>query len=137
MDKRIERNKREQITVIYLKRRKTKQQFNHKKNMSTKNKIALVTGGSRGLGRNMAIALARRGIDVVLTYNTNKAEADRVVAEIQLLGQKAFPFQLDTSNIKLFDAFIKQIAQHLKEKTGSTNFDFLINNAVTGLYMPF
>lgn len=104
--------------------------------MNTKNKIALVTGGSRGLGKNMAIALAKRGIDVVLTYNTNKEAADQVVAEIQSLGQNAFAFQLDTANTKLFDPFIAQATALLKEKTGSPNFDFLINNAGTALYMP-
>ncbi len=104
--------------------------------MNTKNKIAIVTGGSRGLGRNSAIAIAKKGIDVVFTYHTNKEAADKVVAEIQALGQNAYPFQLDTSNIKLFDAFIKQVTGHLKEKTGSPNFDFLINNAGTALYMP-
>ncbi|HKC67260.1 MAG TPA: SDR family oxidoreductase [Bacteroidia bacterium] len=104
--------------------------------MNTKNKIALVTGGSRGLGRNMSVALAKKGIDVVLTYNTNKEAADKVVAEIQSLGQNAYAFQLDTSNIKMFDGFVKQVTTHLKEKTGSTNFDFLINNAGTALYMP-
>ena len=102
--------------------------------MSTKNKIALVTGGSRGLGKNMALALAKKGIDVVLTYNSNKEAADKAVAEIQLLGQKAFAFQLDTSNIKLFDNFIKQVTDHLQAQTGSPNFDFLINNAGTALY---
>jgi NAD(P)-dependent dehydrogenase (short-subunit alcohol dehydrogenase family) len=102
--------------------------------MSTKNKIALVTGGSRGLGKNMALALAKKGIDVVLTYNTKKEAADKVVAEIQSLGQKAFAFQLDTSNIKLFDNFIKQLTEHLQAQTGSPNFDFLINNAGTALY---
>ena len=98
------------------------------------NKIALVTGGSRGLGKNMSVALAKKGIDVVLTYNSNKAAADDVVAEIQSLGQKAFALQLDTSNIKLFDDFIKQVTDQLKENTGSTNFDFLVNNAGTALY---
>jgi NAD(P)-dependent dehydrogenase (short-subunit alcohol dehydrogenase family) len=102
--------------------------------MSTKNKIALVTGGSRGLGKNMALALAKKGIDVVLTYNTKKEAADKVVAEIQSLGQKAFSFQLDTGNIKLFDNFIKQLTEHLQAQTGSPNFDFLINNAGTALY---
>lgn len=102
--------------------------------MSTKNKIALVTGGSRGLGKNMALALAKKGIDVVLTYNTNKEAADKVVAEIQSLGQKAFAFQLDTSNIKLFDHFIQQVTAQLQAQTGSPNFDFLINNAGTALY---
>jgi NAD(P)-dependent dehydrogenase (short-subunit alcohol dehydrogenase family) len=102
--------------------------------MSTKNKIALVTGGSRGLGKNMSLALAKKGIDVVLTYNSNQEAADKVVAEIQSLGQKAYAFQLDTSKIKLFDNFIKQVTDHLKEQTGNPNFDFLINNAGTALY---
>lgn len=104
--------------------------------METKNKTALVTGGSRGLGKNMALALAKKGIDVILTYNTNKDAADQVVSEIQALGRNACAFQLDTSNIKQFDSFMKQIGEHLKEKTGSSNFDFLINNAGTALYMP-
>lgn len=105
--------------------------------MSTENKIALVTGGSRGLGRNMAVALAKKGIDVVLTYNSNKEEAEKVVAEIQALGQKAAAFQLDAGNIKSFDEFLKQVTTHLQEETGKPNFDFLINNAGTALYSPF
>lgn len=105
--------------------------------METKSKIALVTGGSRGLGRNMAISIAKKGIDVVLTYNSNKQKADEVVSEIQSLGQKAFAVQLDTGNVKLFDEFFKQVTTHLKEQTGNTNFDFLINNAGTALYAPF
>lgn len=103
----------------------------------SQSKIALVTGGSRGLGRNMAIALAKKGIDVVLTYNSNKEEADKVVAEILSLGQKAFALQLDAGNMKSFDRFLEQVTSHLNEKTGSTNFDFLINNAGTALYSSF
>jgi len=105
--------------------------------MSTKSKIALVTGGSRGLGKNMAIGLAKKGIDVVITYNSNKQEADKVVAEIQSMGQRAATFQLDTGNVKQFDGFFKQVTEYLKRETGSTNFDFLINNAGTALYAPF
>jgi NAD(P)-dependent dehydrogenase (short-subunit alcohol dehydrogenase family) len=105
--------------------------------MSAKNKIALVTGGSRGLGRNMAISLAKKGIDVVLTYNSNKEEADKVVAEINSLGQKAIAFQLDASNVKAFDSFLGQVTTHLQEETGSPKFDFLINNAGTALYAAF
>jgi NAD(P)-dependent dehydrogenase (short-subunit alcohol dehydrogenase family) len=104
--------------------------------MSTKNKMALVTGGSRGLGRNMAIALAKKGIDVVLTYHSNKEAADNVVSEIQSIGRKAFALPLDTSDIKMFDPFIKSLTAFLQEKTGSPNFDFLINNAGTALYGP-
>lgn len=103
----------------------------------SQSKIALVTGGSRGLGRNMAIALAKKGIDVVLTYHSNKDEADKVVSEIQSLGQKAFALQLDAGNIKSFDGFLEQVTSHLKENTGNTNFDFLINNAGTALYSSF
>lgn len=101
------------------------------------NKIALVTGGSRGLGKNMAIHIAKKGIDVVLTYNSNKEEADNVVKEIQALGQKAAAFQLNAGDVSSFDKFISEVTSHLKENTGSPNFDFLINNAGTALYAPF
>lgn len=104
--------------------------------MNTGNKIALVTGGSRGLGKNMVMALAQKGIDVVLTYNTNKDAADNVVAEVESLGRKAFAFQLDTSNIQQFDDFMKEVTVLLQEKIGSPYFDFLINNAGTALYAP-
>lgn len=101
------------------------------------NKIALVTGGSRGLGKNMALSLAGKGVDVVLTYNSNKTEAEKVAAEIQSLGQKAYVFQLDAGEIKSFDDFYGEVTEHLKEETGSANFDFLINNAGAALYAPF
>ncbi|MDR6197643.1 SDR family oxidoreductase [Siphonobacter sp. SORGH_AS_0500] len=105
--------------------------------MESVNKIALVTGGSRGLGRNMAIRLAEKGIDVVLTYNSNEAAANEVVAEVQSLGQKAIAFQLDTSNTQLFSNFYEQVSAYLQETYGKPNFDFLINNAGTALYAPF
>lgn len=105
--------------------------------MSTRNKIALVTGGSRGLGRNMALSLAKKGIDVVITYNNNKQEAEKVIAEIQSHGQRATAFQLNTGDVKSFDNFFKQLSGYLKEETGSTNFDFLINNAGTALHANF
>lgn len=105
--------------------------------MKTENKIALVTGGSRGLGKNMAIALAKKGIDIVLTYNSNKDEADKVVAAIETIGQKAIALQLDAGNIKSFDEFLTNASTQLEKLTGSKNFDFLINNAGTGLYAQF
>lgn len=105
--------------------------------MATRNKIALVTGGSRGLGRDMVINLAKKGIDVVFTYNSNKVAADEVVAKVQSLGQKAVAFQLNTSDVSTFDNFFTDVTSHLQENTGSTNFDFLINNAGTALYTPF
>lgn len=105
--------------------------------METGTKIALITGGSRGLGRDMALALAKRGNDIVFTYNSNKDAANEVVAQIESLGQKALAVQLNTANVKEFDGFIKEVTSHLEEKTGSPNFDFLINNAGTALYQPF
>jgi NAD(P)-dependent dehydrogenase (short-subunit alcohol dehydrogenase family) len=84
----------------------------------------------------MAISLAKKGIDVIITYNSNKEAADGVIGEIQSLGQKAIAFQLDTGNTKLFDNFFKQVTGYLQANTGSTQFDFLINNAGTALYMP-
>jgi NAD(P)-dependent dehydrogenase (short-subunit alcohol dehydrogenase family) len=104
--------------------------------MKTKNKIAVVTGGSRGLGKSMAMSLAKKGIDVVLTYKNNKEAADQVVAEVKSLGQNATAFQLDTSNVKGFDHFFKHVAEHLEEQNGTSNFDFLINNAGTSLNSP-
>lgn len=102
--------------------------------METRRKIALITGGSRGLGKNSAIKIAQKGLDVILTYRTNKEEADRVVEEIQSLGQKAIAYQLDTKEVKSFDAFVKAVGDHLEENTGSRNIDYLINNAGTALY---
>jgi NAD(P)-dependent dehydrogenase (short-subunit alcohol dehydrogenase family) len=102
--------------------------------MSAKNKIAIVTGGSRGLGRDMVINLARNGNNVIFTYHSNKDEADKVVAEVLSIGQKAIAYQLDVSNIKTFDSFVNEVSKHLQEHEGSSNFDFLINNAGTGLY---
>src|SRR6187402_2145313 len=102
--------------------------------MSTKSKIAVVTGGSRGLGRDMVINLAKNGNNIIFTYNSNKAEADKVVAEVSAIGQKAIAYQLDVSSIKNFDPFADQVRQHLQEHEGSPNFDFLINNAGAGIY---
>lgn len=102
--------------------------------MSTKSKIALVTGGSRGLGRDMVINLAKNGNNIIFTYHSNKTEADKVVAEVLAIGKKAVAYQLDVSNVKNFDTFVNQVSQHLIEHEGSPNFDFLINNAGVGVY---
>jgi NAD(P)-dependent dehydrogenase (short-subunit alcohol dehydrogenase family) len=105
--------------------------------MATKSKIALVTGGSRGLGRNMAISIAKKGIDVVLTYNTNREEAQKVVAEIEAYGQKALALQLNTGEVRTFDTFFSELKKTLQETFGTDHFDFLVNNAGTALYAPF
>jgi NAD(P)-dependent dehydrogenase (short-subunit alcohol dehydrogenase family) len=105
--------------------------------MGKVNKIALVTGGSRGLGKDMALNIAGKGIDLIITYNSRKDEADKVVEQIRAAGQEAEAFQLDAGNIKSFDAFIAEVTGHLKQYTGSPNIDFLVNNAGTALYSPF
>ncbi len=97
-------------------------------------KIALVTGGSRGLGKDMAINIAKKGIDVIITYNSNEMAANEVVHEIASIGQKSIAFQLDTSNINAFDTFVGNITKYLESAYGKSNFDFLINNAGTGIY---
>jgi len=99
-------------------------------------KIALVTGGSRGLGKNSALKIAEKGLDVIITYHSNKEEAENVVNEIKALGRNAAAFQLDTRDIKSFDAFINNVNNHLKENMQSGNIDYLINNAGTALYSP-
>lgn len=97
--------------------------------MATNSKIALVTGGSRGLGKNAALKLSQKGIDVILTYRTNKQEAEAVVATIQQNGQKAAALQLDVADTKSFDGFIQQLTATLKKDFGTDRFNFLINNA--------
>jgi len=104
--------------------------------MST-NKIALVTGGSRGLGKNMALSLAKKGINVILTYNSKKDEALAVVAEIEKGGQKAAALQLSAGDTKTFDAFFAQVKTVLKDTFGADKFDFLINNAGIGIHASF
>jgi NAD(P)-dependent dehydrogenase (short-subunit alcohol dehydrogenase family) len=99
-------------------------------------KIALVTGGSRGLGKDMALALAKKGIDVVLTYRANKKEAEEVATEIVSMGCKAFALLFDVSDIKSFDGFISQLTSTLQKHWGVNTFDFLINNAGVGATIP-
>ncbi|SHM97506.1 NAD(P)-dependent dehydrogenase, short-chain alcohol dehydrogenase family [Chitinophaga jiangningensis] len=105
--------------------------------MATSNKIALVTGGSRGLGKNMALALANKGFNVVITYHSRKDEAEQVVAEIAAAGSKGAALQLNAGNTQSFDTFLTQLKTTLEQSFGVSTFDFLINNAGTGLTAPF
>ena len=100
-------------------------------------KIALVTGASRGLGRNTAVALARKGIDVIGTYHSNKAEADAAVTDIEALGRKAVMFQLDTGKVSAFPAFTAAVTQALNAQWTRPTLDYLVNNAGIGLHAPF
>jgi NAD(P)-dependent dehydrogenase (short-subunit alcohol dehydrogenase family) len=100
-------------------------------------KIAVVTGSSRGLGKSTALHLAKKGVDVIVTYHSNAEEAANVVSEIEQIGAKALALQLDTSNIKTFDGFVGQIQQALQDRWQTEHFDFLVNNAGTGVYASF
>ena len=102
-----------------------------------KTKIALVTGASRGLGQNTALTLARKGVDVIVTYHNSEEDAQNVVSAIADLGAQAVALQLDTSNTKTFDGFAEQVKQSLQEKWQTEHFDFLVNNAGVGVYASF
>jgi NAD(P)-dependent dehydrogenase (short-subunit alcohol dehydrogenase family) len=105
--------------------------------MSTNRKIALVTGGSRGLGREMVKSLAQKGLDIVLTYHQNEAEANNAIHEVEAAGGKAIAIQLDTANTKGFENFKTKLTQQLKAVFNTETFDFLINNAGIGIMAPF
>ncbi|ADV84841.1 SDR family NAD(P)-dependent oxidoreductase [Terriglobus saanensis] len=104
---------------------------------TTEKKIALVTGGSRGLGRNTALSFAQKGVDVILTYNSNKTEADSAVAAIQALGGKAVALQLSAGEIATFDTFVDAVKSALQQNWNRTTFDYLINNAGNGYHATF
>lgn len=100
-------------------------------------KIALVTGGSRGLGKNMVMALAEKGIDVLFTYNSKKEEAEAVVADVNALGRKAATLQLNVGNVASFDAFWKEVGATLEQTFNTHKIDFLVNNAGIGYHASF
>jgi len=100
-------------------------------------KIALVTGGNRGLGKNMAIRLALKGLDVIITYHNNNEEALQVVEEIKKSGCRAAALQLDLDDIRSFGSFFEQLAEVLKATFDTNGFDYLINNAGIGMNVPF
>jgi len=100
-------------------------------------RIALVTGGSRGLGKNAVLKLAAEGTGIILTYNSSEQEALDVVREIQQKGVKAAALQLNVGNITSFDAFAKNVQETLMRVWQRETFDYLLNNAGTGLYAPY
>lgn len=100
-------------------------------------KIALITGGSRGLGRSMAQHLAARGTDILFTYRTRKEEADSLVAELAATGRKAVALQLETGDTSAFPAFAVTVRDALRSTWARDRFDYLVNNAGGALYAPF
>jgi NAD(P)-dependent dehydrogenase (short-subunit alcohol dehydrogenase family) len=101
------------------------------------NKIALVTGGNCGLGKDMALSLARMGMDVVLTFNMNQAEAEAVVEEIRGLGARAAALRFDLADIAAIDGFVDEVKAVLRDNFGGAErLDFLVNNAGIGRAIP-
>jgi NAD(P)-dependent dehydrogenase (short-subunit alcohol dehydrogenase family) len=107
------------------------------RHMSATQKIALVTGSSRGLGKEMALSIARKGIDVIITYRKNEEEASNVAASVQQLGRKAAVLHLDMSRPQDLDQFINSVKGVLQSVWQTTSFDFLVNNAGMGATVPF
>ncbi len=99
-----------------------------------KTKTAIITGGSRGLGHDMAINLAKNGVDIIFSYHSNEEKANSVIQEIEALGQKATAFQFDANNFESVQNFINSSINYLQKENNSSNFDYLINNAGTGVY---
>ncbi|WP_441240551.1 SDR family oxidoreductase [Tardiphaga sp. 768_D3_N2_1] len=97
-------------------------------------KITLVTGASRGLGRNTALNIARRGGDVILTYQSRSEDAQAVVADIQRMGRKAVALQLDTGKVAGFADFAERLRTALRDTWSRETFDHLVNNAGHGDY---
>ncbi|MEM9000648.1 MAG: SDR family oxidoreductase [Bacteroidota bacterium] len=105
--------------------------------METRNtKIAVVTGGSRGLGKDMAQRIADRGIDVILTYHSNKEEAEKVVRHLEAKGRKAATLQLKVEDASSFAQFADELTSILKSHFNTNGFDYLVNNAGIGLNAP-
>jgi NAD(P)-dependent dehydrogenase (short-subunit alcohol dehydrogenase family) len=100
-------------------------------------KLAIVTGGSRGLGKSAAIHLARQGVDIILTYQSQASQAQAVVAEIEAQGGQAAALPLDVADSASFAAFADALRRLLAEKWQRSRFDFLVNNAGTGLDAAF
>ncbi|CAH6636422.1 SDR family NAD(P)-dependent oxidoreductase [Pseudocitrobacter vendiensis] len=100
-------------------------------------RIALVTGGSRGLGKNAVLKLAEQGTDIIFTWHSQQQAAEDVVKELQQKGVKAVALQLNVSDISTFSDFAEKVKQALKETWQRDTFDYLVNNAGIGINVPF
>jgi NAD(P)-dependent dehydrogenase (short-subunit alcohol dehydrogenase family) len=104
---------------------------------TTTNKIALITGGNRGLGQSMALHLADHGIDVLFTYRAGADSAKATVAALEAKGRKAAALQLDVGDSRGYPAFADAVKAELQQRWQRTSFDFLVNNAGVGLGASF
>ena len=100
-------------------------------------RIAIVTGGSRGLGKNAALKLAAKGVGIILTWNSSQQEALDVVREIEQKGVKAAALQLNVGEVAGFEHFALQVGEALRQHWQRDSFDYLLNNAGVGLYAPY
>jgi NAD(P)-dependent dehydrogenase (short-subunit alcohol dehydrogenase family) len=100
-------------------------------------KIALITGSSRGLGKTAALAVAQRGVGVIVTYHRNATAAEEVVATITAAGGQAVALQLDASQVSTFASFAEQLTTVLQQKWQRSTFDYLVNNAGVGIHAAF
>jgi NAD(P)-dependent dehydrogenase (short-subunit alcohol dehydrogenase family) len=101
-----------------------------------KDRIAIITGGSRGLGRNTGVNLAARGVNVIFTYRSNQKEADSLFREVEAMETKAAGFRLDTGDVHAFDRFVADVRKAL-QGWGRDRFDYLVNNAGGSLHANF
>lgn len=99
-------------------------------------KVVLITGASRGIGKNIALNVAKDGYDVIITYHTKKDDAEEVVSQIESLGQNAVALQLDVLDSSSVNHFIGQVKSYLTENSADTSLYALVNNAGTGSYEP-
>ena len=106
------------------------------KSADTPTKIAIVTGGSRGLGRNTVVHLAKRGVSSIFTYRANQAEAEKVVSLVAEEGRRTIALPLDTGKVSAFDPFVERVRESLT-LLGAERFDYLVNNAGISHHVPF
>lgn len=99
-------------------------------------KIALVTGGSRGIGKDIVESLAKKGVNIVFTYHTNKDKAEEVLDLVRQSGVQAWAIPLDVVDLRSFDSFIQRVIATLKNDLGVDRIDYLVNNAGTAMYQP-
>ena len=104
---------------------------------STATAIALITGGSRGLGRNIALKLAEQGTDIILTYKSDERSAEEVVKLVQAQGRRAVALQLDAGDTAAYPAFVRKVSEALSNTWQRDRFDKLVSNAGTGVYANF
>jgi NAD(P)-dependent dehydrogenase (short-subunit alcohol dehydrogenase family) len=104
--------------------------------MNTSAPIAIVTGGSRGLGRSTVLSLAKRGVHSIFTYQSNRAEAEKVTVLAREAGAEAVALQLDTGNVSIFDHFVAAVRKTL-QSWEHERFDYLVNNAGNSQHINF